>query len=72
MIFALTNSKGGVGKTTLAVHLAAWLREHVATVALVDADVQNASSVWVQEAEPEIGLFRTNNLQPFGRTAKTP
>lgn len=58
MIFALTNSKGGVGKTTLAVHLAAWLREHAATVALVDADVQNASSVWIREAEPEIGLFR--------------
>ncbi len=27
MIVALTNSKGGVGKSTIAVHLAVWLAE---------------------------------------------
>ena len=37
MIVALTNSKGGVGKSTLAVHLAAWWKESGANVALVDA-----------------------------------
>ena len=58
MIVALTNSKGGVGKSTLAVHLAVWRREQGRRVALVDADVQGSSSVWLQEASPEIRVFR--------------
>jgi len=58
MIVALTNSKGGVGKSTLAVHLAVWRQEQGRRVALVDADVQGASSIWVHEAAPEISVFR--------------
>ena len=58
MIVALTNSKGGVGKSTLAVHLAVWLREQGARVALVDSDVQSSSSGWLHEAAPEIPLYR--------------
>ena len=51
---ALTNSKGGVGKTTLAVHLAVWWHEHGRRVVVVDADAQGASSAWLQEAAPAI------------------
>ena len=58
MIIALTNSKGGVGKSTLAVHLAVWCQEQGATVALVDADAQGSSSLWLQEAAPAIPVFR--------------
>ena len=58
MIIALTNSKGGVGKSTLAVHLAVWCQEHGATVALVDADAQGSSSLWLQEASPTTPRFR--------------
>lgn len=58
LIIALTNSKGGVGKTTLAVHLAAWWNERGSRVALLDADVQSSSSVWLQEAAPEISVSR--------------
>ena len=58
MIVALTNSKGGVGKSTLAVHLAAWWKEQGAEVALVDADAQGSSSVWLREAVPDLPLFR--------------
>lgn len=58
MIFAFTNSKGGVGKSTLSVHLTVWLHERGATVALVDADVQGSSSIWLQEAAPEIKVVR--------------
>jgi chromosome partitioning protein len=57
-IIALTNSKGGVGKSTVAVHLAAWCQERGRRTALVDADAQGASSLWLHEASPEIGIFR--------------
>jgi len=45
MIIALTNSKGGVGKSTVAVHLAVWWKKQGADVALIDADGQGSSSV---------------------------
>jgi chromosome partitioning protein len=58
MIFAFTNSKGGVGKSTMAVHFAVWLQEQGHSIALVDSDVQGSSSVWLHEAEPQISIFR--------------
>jgi chromosome partitioning protein len=58
MIVALTNSKGGVGKSTLAVHLAAWWFELGLPVALVDADAQGSSSTWMQEALPAVKVYR--------------
>lgn len=58
MILALTNSKGGVGKSTMSVHLAIWLMEKGFSVALVDADVQGSSSLWFKEAAPEGTLVR--------------
>ena len=58
MIVALTNSKGGVGKSTIAVHLTAWLMGKGDSVALVDSDVQSSSSVWLKEARPEAVIFR--------------
>lgn len=57
-IVALANSKGGVGKSTVSVHLAAWCHERGRRVTLVDADVQGASSLWLHEAVPEIPVFR--------------
>ena len=58
MIIALTNSKGGVGKSTLAVHLTVWWQEQGAQVALVDADAQGSSSVWLHEAAPDLPVLR--------------
>ena len=58
MIIALVNSKGGVGKSTVAVHLAVWWKERGGDVALVDADAQEASSVWLHEASPHTPAVR--------------
>ena len=58
MIIALTNSKGGVGKSTLAVHLAVWWQDQGTRVALVDADAQGSSSGWMHEACPHTPVFR--------------
>ena len=58
MIIALTNSKGCVGKSTLAVHLTVWWQEQGAKVALVDADAQSSSSVWLHEAAPGLPVLR--------------
>ena len=54
MLIVLANTKGGVGKSTLAVHLAVWLHDRGYKTALLDADRQKSSSVWVAEAEPAI------------------
>ncbi len=57
-MIALTNSKGGVGKSTLAVHLAVWLKEQGFSVALIDADVQHSSSRWLSRLDPSIPIQR--------------
>ncbi len=54
MIIAIANSKGGVGKSTVSVHLAAWLQSHGHKVLLADCDTQHSSSEWAKIALPEV------------------
>ena len=61
MIIVVANSKGGVGKSTLAVHLAAWLHEQGHTVTLADCDTQSSSSEWAKEAIPEVKSVRLSD-----------
>lgn len=46
MIISLLNQKGGVGKTTLAVHLAMCLSKRNLRVLLVDSDPQGSTLDW--------------------------
>lgn len=61
MIITIANSKGGVGKSTIAVHLAAWLHKHGHRVTLADCDTQQSSSEWIREAAPEVHTIRLDN-----------
>jgi chromosome partitioning protein len=48
MIITITALKGGVGKTTTAIHLSAYLQEKAPTL-LVDADKNRSALVWSRE-----------------------
>jgi chromosome partitioning protein len=61
MIIVVANSKGGVGKSTLSVHLATWLHEQGHRVTLADCDTQQSSSEWVREAAPDVQAVRLDD-----------
>lgn len=46
LVLAVYNSKGGVGKTTLAVHLAVAAMQAGETVAIADTDEQGSAATW--------------------------
>ncbi len=56
MMVTFANSKGGVGKSTLAVHFAVWAFDQGIRTALIDTDKQRSSSAWIAEAEPGIAI----------------
>lgn len=57
MIISLLNQKGGVGKTTLAVHIATALAQRGNRVLMVDADSQGSALDW--------GASRASDQEPL-------
>ena len=62
-ILAITNQKGGSGKTTTAVNLAAALGEKGRRVLLVDLDPQASATAWLGVKDAGRGIYDvfTNN-----------
>ncbi len=56
-LFAITNQKGGSGKTTTAVNLAAALGEKKRRVLLIDLDPQCSATSWFGLKNTEKGIF---------------
>ena len=57
MLISVLNQKGGVGKTTLAVHLTGHLADSGHNVAAIDADGQGATKDWLEQACPGVTCF---------------
>jgi len=57
-IIAIANQKGGVGKTTLAVHLAVGAARARQRVIIVDADPQGNATSWLLDGEQDEGMYR--------------
>ena len=57
-IVAVINSKGGVGKSTIAVHYAIAESEKGRRVALIDSDVQESSTRWLKDLADGVAVFR--------------
>ena len=55
-IIALSNNKGGSGKTTTAVSLAAALAERGLRILVVDLDPQGSATMWLGARESPTGL----------------
>ena len=66
MIVALLNQKGGVGKTTLATHIAGELAMRGLHVILLDADPQGSSLDWTQRRSQQ-GLPRLFSVVGLAR-----
>ena len=71
MIYGLTNSKGGVGKTTIAVQLAAWLAGKKRTVIFIDADPQQSASAWIKGLSMNILLETLDDPEEIARRIAT-
>jgi chromosome partitioning protein len=69
-IIGVVNIKGGVGKSTISAHLAAWLHDRGESVAFIDTDGQGSSSVWLSQAEPKIQTERIHDYKELTRHAK--
>lgn len=63
MIIVLGSQKGGVGKSTLAVSIAAYLMSLGNRVIIVDADDQKSVLTWYNNRPEDLLIFRLQARQ---------
>ena len=63
-VIVVANSKGGTGKTTIAVNLVAYQSDRGHKVALIDADYNQLSAAdWLGRMEHQVAVFPLSNEQ---------
>ena len=67
----VTSQKGGVGKSTVAANLAAYLRRQGQSVTLLDFDTHGSSSTWLTRA-PQIGVVVQHHVLPLDQGGNRP
>ena len=68
-VIAVQNFKGGVGKSTVSVHLAQYLAMRGYRVCLIDCDSQGSSTTMLGYI-PDIDIAEEDTLYPFIREAE--
>jgi len=71
MILLFGGEKGGTGKSTLAVNLAAWLAKNKVDVILVDTDRQRTASHWVDRRNHVESLPVVHCAEKYGNVFET-
>lgn len=71
MIILIGGEKGGPGKTTVAVNLAAIRTKHCSDLLLIDTDRQPTASFWCSVREDNAIEPRIASIQKFDKTVRT-
>ena len=74
-VIGVIGRKGGVGKTTIAVHLAAVLAAQGRAVAVVDADTQGSATYWAEPGNLPMPVLHhplehAREIQAWSRTVR--
>jgi chromosome partitioning protein len=72
LVIAVAQRKGGVGKTTLAVCLAAELDRRLGEVGLIDADTQGSACQWAEPGNLSFPVYELDaETRPVAEWART-
>jgi chromosome partitioning protein len=69
MIIAIASHKGGVGKSTTAIHLAAFLQE-LGTTILVDGDDNRSATLWASKGRLPFTVVAERQAAKYARDAE--
>lgn len=71
MILLTGGEKGGTGKSTVAVNLAAWLASHDVDIVIIDTDPQRTAAQWVERRNMLDHLPKVHSVEKYGQVYET-